>query len=236
MKTFSPLLEYRDNLYSQNGEDGILAEMINRLNIENIGWVCEFGAWDGKHLSNTFALAEKGWKAVYIEGDPKKYPDLLDTARSHDNIIPIQEFVTRGGLDSILEKTAIPYDFTLLSIDIDSYDLEVWEGLKNYKPIVVVIEINSSIPPGVMHRHSDQKGGNSFSSTVEVGKSKGYDLVCHTGNLIFLDRSYVTQLNLPAEIFINPEALFLSTWLGDRPKGLFEKVTGKLKIFLGRND
>lgn len=96
MKTFSPLLAYRKNIYSQNGEDGILTEIIRRLKINNAGWVCEFGAWDGKHLSNTFALVEKGWEAVYIEGDPGKYTDLLDTAKIYDNIIPIQEFVTRG--------------------------------------------------------------------------------------------------------------------------------------------
>lgn len=94
-----------------------------------------------------------------------------------------------------------------------------------------MIEINSSIPPGVMHRHSDQKGGNSFSSTVEVGKIKGYELVCLTGNLIFVDRSYVASINLPAEIFNNPELLFLPNWSCSNPSGLFGKLTGKIKKF-----
>ena len=34
---------YAKNIYSQNGEDGIISELLKRLEINN-GWVCEFGA------------------------------------------------------------------------------------------------------------------------------------------------------------------------------------------------
>ena len=36
---------YAKNIYSQNGEDGIISELLKRLEINN-GWVCEFGAQD----------------------------------------------------------------------------------------------------------------------------------------------------------------------------------------------
>ena len=51
---------FKKNIYSQNGEDGIIEEVINRLDLfknKNL-WCCEFGAWDGMHSSNTFALVE----------------------------------------------------------------------------------------------------------------------------------------------------------------------------------
>ena len=69
---------YAKDVHSQNGEDGIVEELLKRLNI-NSGWVCEFGAWDGIHLSNTFNLVQKGFNAVFIEGDPVKFKDLLVT-------------------------------------------------------------------------------------------------------------------------------------------------------------
>lgn len=39
-----------------------------------------------------------------------------------------------------LKQTDIPNDFELLSIDIDSYDYQVWKSLKVYKPKIVIIE------------------------------------------------------------------------------------------------
>ena len=64
--------KFKNNKYSQNGEDGILKEILSRLNLTESDnyWCCEFGAHNGKYISNTFALVEKGWNAVYIEGNP----------------------------------------------------------------------------------------------------------------------------------------------------------------------
>ena len=42
---------FRRNVYSQNGEDGVLDEIFRRLS-KNSGWFCEFGAWDGRYGSN----------------------------------------------------------------------------------------------------------------------------------------------------------------------------------------
>jgi hypothetical protein len=53
-----------------------------------------------------------------------------------------------------LQKNIVPISFQLLSIDIDSYDLAVFENLNNFIPFVVVIEIDSSIKPGIISSHS----------------------------------------------------------------------------------
>lgn len=149
-----PLNKFCKNIHSQNGEDGIIAEILNNLKLstkKNL-WCVEFGAWDGIYLSNTFALVENGWNALYIEGEPERYQDLLKTKQKFPKIFPVEAFVARysgekNSLDNILAKSSIPKDFEVLSIDIDSYDCDVWESLTNYEPKIVIIEINSSVPP-----------------------------------------------------------------------------------------
>ena len=70
--------KYKRNIYSQNGEDGIILEILKRLKLNSKNkWCCEFGAWDGIHGSNTFNLVKNlNYNAVYIEGEKKKYKEL----------------------------------------------------------------------------------------------------------------------------------------------------------------
>ena len=170
---------FKKNIYSQNGEDGILQELLKKLNLEKNGWCCEFGAWDGKVGSNTFNLVKNfNFKAIYIESDKKKFKDLKKTEREYPGIFAVNKTIDRNkesinSLEKVLEKTKIPLDFEILSIDIDSYDLDVWETLEKYRPKIIVIEINSSINPGLYQRHGSCINGNRFAATLEVGKKRG---------------------------------------------------------------
>ena len=172
--------KFRKNIFSQNGEDGVLEEVLKKINISRDGWCCEFGAWDGKVGSNTFNLVKNyNFKAVYIESDKKKFKDLEKTQKKYPNIFAINKVIEKNvnssnSLERVLENTEIPLDFEILSIDIDSYDLDVWETLEKYRPKIVVIEVNSSIKPGIIQRHNESNQGNSFSATVNVGKKKNY--------------------------------------------------------------
>ncbi|MEM5368479.1 hypothetical protein V4C53_20900 [Paraburkholderia azotifigens] len=234
-----PFNRYQFNVHSQNGEDGVIAELHKRLGLDasSDSWCVEFGAWDGMHLSNTFALVEQGWRAVYIEGDATRYKDLLDTATRYPKIVPVCAFVARSSadelsLDAILRKTSIPSEFSLLSIDIDSYDCDVWESLTDYMPKIVVIEINSSVPPGIVWRHSDKTPGNTFSATCNVARRKGYTLVCHTGNLIFVRDDLVVNLDIDKRYIDFPELLFQfdGIWV---PENLFREPKPGLAIVRG---
>src|SRR5688572_24997351 len=132
------LIDFAFNRFSQNGEDGIIQEICSRLGIVS-GWGVEFGAWDGKYLSNTFNLLSRhGWQGVDIEGNAERYQDLLQTkAELNGRLYTICAFVGVAGentLDKLLATTPIPRDFDLLSIDIDSHDWEIWDSLQNYRP------------------------------------------------------------------------------------------------------
>ena len=238
-----PFNRYQFNVHSQNGEDGVIAELHKRLGVDdsNDNWCVEFGAWDGMHLSNTFSLVERGWNAVYIEGDVDRYNDLVNTAKKHPKIVPICAFVSRFStdemsLDSILKRTGIPAEFSLLSIDIDSYDCDVWESLESYRPKVVVIEINSSVPPGIVWRHSAKTPGNTFSATCNVAKRKGYTLVCHTGNLIFVRDDLLGRLNIDQRYIDYPELLFQfdGIWVPNNLFGAPRPASAVVKGFAAR--
>ncbi len=206
------LLNYQKNVTSQCGEDGIIEEICARLDI-GTGFFVEFGAWDGIHCSNTYNLLAKNWQGVYIEGDEKKYVELNNTRnRFPRQIISICAYVRCEGsntLDNILAQTPTPVDLDLMSIDIDSYDWQVWYSLLNYHPTIVVIEGNSTVLPGIWQTH--QEGvvtGSSFTALVALGESKGYKLVCHTGNLIFVRKEFIDKLNLNPLNLAFPETLF----------------------------
>jgi hypothetical protein len=118
-----------------------------------------------------------------------------------------------NGLDHILARTEIPKAFEILSIDIDSYDLDVWEGLTDYSPAVVVIEVNSSVPPGIVWRHSENTPSNTFTATQNVAQMKGYTLAAHTGNNIYVRDDLVNKINLPKRFKTYPELLFNPAWI-----------------------
>jgi hypothetical protein len=71
----SPTGDYLSNVYSQNGEDGLLEEVFRRIGTTN-KQCFECGAADGKWFSNTRKLIDEGWSALLIEEDPKNWPEL----------------------------------------------------------------------------------------------------------------------------------------------------------------
>ena len=225
---------FKKNFFSQNGEDGIVLELLKRLDLKkNFFWCCEFGAWDGKHGSNTFNLVKKyNFNAVYIEGDKSRFKDLLKTQKEYTKIKAFNLFVdwkknSANNLHKILKKTKITKDFEILSIDIDSFDLDVWKSLIYYRPKIVIIEINSGIAPGILQTHSENTTGNSFTSTINYAKKNGYELVCHTGNCIFIKKKYLNKIKLKKKYIQKPELLFDKTWLYKR-ENILKKIIVKI--------
>ena len=191
------LHDFASNVYSQNGEDGIIAKVLEVIN-ERSGWCVEFGAWDGIHLSNTCNLIKNyGSAAVLIEGNPQRCQEIKQNFDSSQKVIPINAFVgfePENCLDSILKQTEIPTNFDLLSIDIDGNDYHIWDSVQHYRPKVVVIEYNPTIPNPVdfvQPQDMNVSQGSSLLSINKLAKQKGYELVAVTYcNGIFVDAQY----------------------------------------------
>jgi len=165
MLTFAK--KYGRNVYSQNGEDGILEEIINRIQPE-MKTAVEFGAPTWEYCSNTAYLADKGWTVTMYDietNDPK---------------------VTRMAITPA-NVSQIVGEPTVLSIDCDGEDYHIWKAY-NKTPAIVIIEINSGIDPTKWETPGDR--GASYFPMVQLGIGKGYKLICHTGNLVFVDKKY----------------------------------------------
>ncbi len=177
------LIEHKRDVHSQSGEDGVI-EQVLRLIPDRDNWCVEFGAWDGLYLTNTRHLIESsGYSAVLIESSQKRYQDLKRNFASFKGVITVNArvgFSASDGLDHILSATPIPIDFDLLSIDIDGNDYHVWQAVSKYQPKVVIVEFNPTIPSQVhfvQEADASVNQGASLSALVELGKSKGYELV-----------------------------------------------------------
>jgi hypothetical protein len=213
------LNSYRRNYYSQNGEDGIVEEILKRLGITH-GFCVEFGAWNGMHLSNTYHLVkEHNWKAVYIEADQRKFAQLLKNDMVlFGRVIPINAYVTAQGenaLDNILGRYAVRRDFELLSIDIDGDDLDLWKSVTKYRPKIVIVEVDSYVEPSLSRILPDGRPERSFANMLKLGHEKGYILVCHTGNMIFVVNELVGKLDMAQELS-DPNGLFCDRWIKEK--------------------
>lgn len=191
------LNKFEYNNFSQFGEDGIIIHILNAIGSKN-QWCVEFGAWDGKYLSNTYNLIlNHNYRAVLIEGSQSRYKDLCKLSDEHKGqIIPINCFIDldANSLDNILSETPIPMDFDVLSIDIDGNDYHIFKSMKNYKPKIVIIEYNPTIPNEVLYYQEYDpmvNRGSSIRALYELALEKGYCPVASTTtNLILIDIKY----------------------------------------------
>lgn len=213
------LNKYARDYCSQFGEDGIIEEIFRRLNITG-GWTVEFGAMDGAQLSNTYHLIDStpNFSGIYIEGDPRWCSELHRICyRYTERMFPVCEYITVTGehsLQSILKRFPIPADFELLSIDVDGADYQIWSEFWEYSPKITLIEVNSSFLPNIEYINgSGDMGGTSFLSMLKLGRSKGYTLVCHTGNMIFVRNDLVDGLGMDKLLLANPSRMFNDFWI-----------------------
>jgi hypothetical protein len=199
------LSSFARDVTSQWGEDGILEKVLETIG-DRDRWCVEFGAADGGALSNTAALIDaQGYSAVLIEASPSKYRDLVALRGSNPRVVTVRTFVGYEGedrLDPLLARAApaLPRDFDLLSIDIDGNDYHVWEAVERYRPKVVIIEHNPSMPNAVEFVQPRDPGcnhGSSLRSIVGLAGRKGYELVAVTDtNGIFVDRRYFARFGI----------------------------------------
>lgn len=194
--------QFEGNTFSQHGDDGKILKILQTIhgsqNVNSgMNWCVEFGAWDGVFNSNTFNLIKNhNYKAVLIEGSQTKFKDLQANMKAFP-VSTLNHFVGFSSdtkLDALLANTEIPTDFDLLVVDIDGNDYHVWKDVQAYRPKLVVVEYNPTIPDEVefiQEKENHLNWGSSLLSITQLAKTKGYELVTTTlNNAFYVDQKY----------------------------------------------
>jgi hypothetical protein len=170
-------------VYSQNQEDGMIAEVFRRIGTTSRRFI-EFGIEDGLECNSTFLLMQ-GWTGSWIEGS-KESADKARAAFAPYQVEVRNEYITVANADELIAKIAGSGELDLLSIDTDTIDYWLWQAIKTVKPRLVVIEYNATWPPfmrkSVAHDPNMQWDGSNFSGASlgaleALGREKGYSLV-----------------------------------------------------------
>lgn len=174
-------------IFSQNGEDGIIAEIFRRI-VERDRFFVEMAAGSGLE-SNTANLLLQGWNGCWIEGEKDVVrgieTEFANPLRTGELKLR-QAFITRENCASLLASLNVPTEFDLLSLDIDRNTYHVWEALASYRPRVVVVEYNAAFPPHtewVIPYEPTRVWNNSmiFGASLKsyelLGRRLGYELI-----------------------------------------------------------
>ncbi len=181
------LAHFEHQVYSQNGEDGIIAEIFRRIGSQKKNFI-EIGVGDGLE-NNTAFLLSQGWTGLWMDGSPRngkiirqKFAKLT----SDGKLKFIESFITAENVNSLIVSAGMPDEVDLLSIDIDRNTYFIWEALSQVKARLVVVEYNATMPPWldwkVQYRADEWYDGTfyygaSLKAFESLGLKLGYSLV-----------------------------------------------------------
>jgi hypothetical protein len=181
------LIKFQAQVFSQNGEDGIIAEIFNRIGTSDKIFV-ELGVENGIECNSRFLL-NCGWRGLWIEGNLESCQAASDRFKSNitnNQLKIVHHFLTKDNIQQLLSDNQIPQEFDFLSVDLDLNTHHIWWAISNFKPRVVCIEYNASIPPSVNYSvpydpHGTWDGSNYFGAGLKaleiIGNKLGYKLV-----------------------------------------------------------
>jgi hypothetical protein len=176
---------YGYKVYSQADEDGIVANVCERLGLAS-GMFAEIGCGDGRE-NNTHLLLLKGWKGIWIDGNPSNIGAIRTALPASRRLQVIEAVVTRENVVELLRPALAPgAALDLLSVDVDGNDLPIAQAaVAALAPKIVVAEYNAKFPYplaiGVSYDprrawQGDDYHGASLAAWVEA--LPGHRLVC----------------------------------------------------------
>lgn len=192
-------------VYSQNDEDGIIAEIFSRIGDGQT--FMEIGVENGREC-NTHLLMLKGWRGCWVEANAESCTQIRKDLGGDD--VPgtfrlIEAFARRDNIADLYHEACSflnTHQLDFFSLDIDSNDLHVLEAMlaAGARPSVLCVEYNGQFPPplSLAVEYSDSRPwslddyfGASLQAFDDLVGRFGYVLV--TCNLIGINAFYVLE-------------------------------------------
>ena len=205
-------------VYSQNGEDGVILYLLSQANISSNIRCLEIGSGGGS--SNILNLnLNFGYDCVFVDGDNKELSrikeltkDNINNDRKKGDSSYIEMFLTTKNLKELDEKINLQ-SITLCSLDIDGIDYYIFEQLLDYKIPIIVCEYNSflstenkyTIPKidnfsRYEYHESTLIFGAALDALVFSASKNNYSLVyCENNgvNAFFVNNEYLSDTMVP---------------------------------------
>lgn len=238
------LNRFERKVFSQFGEDGIIAEIFRRLGTTSKFFV-EFGVESNVECCSALLLLS-GWSGLWIEPDSTcfqaiqtGFQPLIESRR----LRVLDSLVTAENIENLLGSVSTPTAPDLLVIDIDGNDYWVWNAITSYAPRVVVMEYNATFPPPVdwviAYDPAAQWDGTimfgaSLTALERLGRKKGYSLVgCALGgsNAFFVRNDLMKEhfeAPFTAENYYEPPRYYLANLHAGHPRNTKVFAQGKI--------
>lgn len=202
------LTRFDSRVYSQFGQDGLIAEIFDRIGTTNRFFV-EIGIEDGTEC-NSRLLLEQGWSGIWIDGGSKvsKAKETFLTFVVEGTLQIVEAFVTAENVNEILDSTNVPAVIDFLSVDTDMNTSHIWRAIDR-SARVTEVEYNASLPCSAAlevpyNPAGVWSGGNFFGASLkaleQIGRQKHMSLVgCELAGVdaFFVHEDYNDQFQAP---------------------------------------
>jgi len=165
------LTRFGHQVFSQHGEDGIVAEVFRRIGTTTKTFV-ECGVGDGLE-NNTAFLLTQGWTGAWVDGSEKHVAAIrkrLDPVIASGQLSLARALVTAENVSDVFRAVGVQPAVDLLSLDVDRNTWWIWRALAWLRPRVAVIEYNAMWPPDVEWK-VDYQADRGWNGTAHFGAS-----------------------------------------------------------------
>lgn len=190
------------DVYSPNGEDGILLYLLTEIGVTNRQLV-DIGAGSVKGSIAANLIVHHGFSGLLLDGSEKdirlarQYYASHPATRGHPPTLQAT-FVTAENVNALIAEHGLTDEIDLLSIDVDGVDYWIWRAVQAVRPRVVVVEYQDILGPDrawtipyrpdfdvrdyPVNREHNNYCGASLRAFANLGREKGYHLVgCNNG-------------------------------------------------------